>query len=397
MKKGIFKKSRMALLLATSVLSINAFAVLTPYESNQSRQTYGLQPIIESIGTVIFKYKTDVPYEASKNNNAKTEPQVGDTLYVPVDVLESVKAKFAEAYTPQIYTFNDWDGDIEDAKNIAYEVKWYVLEADDTATTLDGKTPEQTNVFANDFGVPFILAPEALGKKVAFRITPRTTNGLPNIGQPLDVMDISKLAGQKYPEDGNGNPDPTQPPVIDETKPGIDNPNIDKPVVEIGSERYDVAVYNEKNERLDNASAVIPYVNSTYHVVVRRINATNDGYEDVTNNDEIKNNLVWTMHRVDPVTGTSLVVNTGIATDAAGDETELNTLRQQPEFVVRIAQDGDQISARLGDDTTTFKTQLKNVNALYKGEPHFSEQGLQLKVVLIADNGESAEAAASRR
>ncbi|SET16085.1 hypothetical protein [Thorsellia anophelis] len=391
MKKMLFKPALIAMVISTSVFTSFSYAALTPYESSTSKQVEGLEPIIPSIGTVIFKQKTGIPYEASKNNGVKTQPQVGDKLYVPVDVLESVKAQYPDAYSADIYTFLDWDGDIENARQMGYEVSWYVLDAEDTSTNLDGKTPVQTNVFSDRNGVPYELSPDDLGKKIAFRVTPLTTNGTPNKGQPLDVMDISKLAGQKYPEGPDGRPDPNLPPVIDETKPETEHPNIDAPIVNVGNERYDVAVYNAKGERVDNAAGAVPYINTTYHVVVRKLNEDKTGYVDVTEQDDIKNNIVWRMYNPALTGEQSLVVNTGIAEAAVGDEAELEALRKTPDFTVKFSPDGDAIETRLGEDTTTFTTQLKNINGLYQDAPNFSEQGLTLRAVLVADNGEEVE------
>lgn len=412
MKNNIFKRTALAIALTTSVFAGSSYAAMTSFESDYTNQIHGLQPIIESIGAVIFKKNASVPYAAAENGGIKADPQVGDTLYVPANILESIKAQYPNAYSDAIYTFGDWDGDKEDGQGIAATVEWYVLEKTDTS--FDGKEPVLTT--PNTYGVPYIIQPEDVGKKIGFRITPKTIYGLPVLGQPLDVIDISKLYGQEYPDtDGDGNPDVDDkgnplPPVVKgpSTDPEDDkNPNIGTEIVQVGDQLYEVRVVNAQGEFMDGKStSFVPYVNSTYRAQVFKITEKDGvkGYEDVSNNPEIKNNIVWKLNTVakagEPNSGHNVVVNTGLSNDAfvTGTDT-VASLQQDIKFKQRIDPTAN-ITGRVGGvdekgnfvenngtetSTLAFTTQVKNENALYKEAPNYSEQGLQIKAVLVAE------------
>ncbi|MFC0178740.1 hypothetical protein [Thorsellia kenyensis] len=412
-KNQFLKRTLVAIALSSALFGTTTYAAIKPFESEKTKQINGFQPIIPSIGAAITKKNQTIPYAAKSNSDVKTVVEVGDTLYVPVGILQATREQYKDALKDAgIFEFKDLDNDeayeggkyqIQSsltpkvgAKSMDVLVEWYAMPKN--ATSLEQGTVVAREVTASDFGVPYEVQPTDAGKKIGFRVTPVTVRGIPNVGVPLDVLDVSLLGGQEYPEvpEQPGVPDPETPPtnIPNNELPKVDNPNIGGGgIVQNPYAKYRVVIVNKAGEVMRNdATAKIPYVNSEYSVKIEKIMQKTDGTLDLVNDKaqyrdltpaesaELQNNIVWQLYE-----GDTLVVNTGISDAAFGDTTELAELKEDATFTVLNPTDTD-INTRLLNGTLTFKTQLSNDEALIKDSEEGSEQGLTLKAILVADD-----------
>lgn len=428
MKNTFFKRTALAIALSSSLFAMTANAALKPVESPVTNQIHGFMPIFPAMGAAITKEGSNVPYAASVNGGEKTTVKVGDTLYVPVGVAESIRADNEEALGSRIYRFADLDGDIEAPAPIALTVEWFAVPKG--TLSFKDATPVQTETAAGEFGVPYKVKLGDAGKQIGFRVTPITALGLPDTGAAIEVLNVATLYGQAYPEitdpknpgtdtDGDGKPDepgtvdPSQPPVVivpvDPENPGTtdpENPNIGGGgIVDSGFAKYQVAIVNAKDELMGTgATGVKAYVNSEYRAVISKIDqdpVTGEivltgglpTYTELTQaeTDALSNNIVWQL-----LDGTTVQVSTGLSDAAVSNDAQaLADLLADPAFDAK-ATDTAKITGRLtGNNTLAFTTQANNADALYNGLPNNSEQGLTIKAILVADDELEIPAAAA--
>ncbi|MFC0178735.1 hypothetical protein [Thorsellia kenyensis] len=354
------------------------------FESDYSNQIYGHKPIIESLGVVIVKAKDNlggalgIPFEQEDGN--KTDPQVGDTLYVPVHVSEAIKAKYPNAYFKGSFQFEDWDKDISNEEEMALKVEWFVIDPAQSVNDLDGLTPVLSGIKHNDLGIGYTVAPDDLGKKIVFRITPIAQTGMPRVGDYLDVLDISKLSGQRYPVDTNNKIDPNQPVISDDNMG--EHPHIGSSIVQGNGEDYLIFILDKNGQRVDEFGTKV-LVNSQYRAKVMKAPTTqfNGDKNDLDVSEEFKNNIVWELHKKLDNGKFERVASTGLSESAKGN---LSDIRGKGTYDPMIAP-GSSVDLRLDEGTLLFKTQLDNETALYQGEPNFSEQGLVLRAILVIE------------
>ncbi|SET57900.1 hypothetical protein [Thorsellia anophelis] len=419
MKNTFFKRTAIAIALSSSFFAMTANAALVQFDSAPTNQIHGFVPIFPAMGAAITKKdEPTVPYAASANGNAKTKVEVGDTLYVPVNIANEIRTANEEALGNKIYRYADLDGDAENSTEIALSVEWFSVAKG--STTLAGGKSLGKGIQTGEFGVPYTVQMSDAGRQIGFRVTPISALGLPLEGYAIEVPNVALLAGQAYPEitdpsnpgtdtDGDGKPDepgtvdPSQPPVVivpvDPENPGgtdPENPNIGGGgIVDSGYPKYQVVIVNSNNEAMSGTGAKVAYVNSQYRAKILKIDQDPTTGEIALTNGEVtyseldeaatsklSNNIVWQLSNED-----GMVVSTGLSEAAFSTDVEGLTALLADKALDPMYKEGADITGRLtGENTLVFKTQLNNEDALHVGAPNNSEQGLTIKAILVADD-----------
>ncbi|SET16111.1 hypothetical protein [Thorsellia anophelis] len=378
-KNGLInRKTKLTLMIAAmcfgGIMSTPVMAAQV-FNSGYTQEIHGHMPYFSSIGAILYQATNGAVYDAAANEGAKAVIKVGDTLRVPTHIEEA-------AYN-QFYTWADADGtgtvgDTEHKANINLSFEWYLLESGATTivpgvnakllTTSDGVTVDTARN-----GAGYVVGVDALNKQIGFRVKAYSVKGVPNEGVYLDVPNVAYLGQQVIDET-----DPSVPPTAVPPGPETENPNIDNKPVAPGA-KYIVDIIDVKtNQPLGNNKV---YVNREYKAVIRALNEAQTGYDDVT--ETMEKYLTWSVYsgnsqsgyvaQVENMTHQGLLNITGDINDFDPDSpTYTEDTKVQSRFT--------------SGDNTTFKTQDLNANALDQVmnlPPHFSEQGLQLRVNLI--------------
>lgn len=365
-------------------ITMNPAQAAQIYGSVFTQPINGFMPYFPSVGTQLFQVAGGgKPYLASENGDQKAVIKIGDTLRVPTNLQEA-------AYN-QYYSWADADGagqysDQEDKANINLSVEWYLLEQGETTinpgvnarllTATDGVSTATGTTATNSQGPGYTVGIIALDKQIGFRIKAYSTRGVPNEGVYLDVPNVAYLGKQVI--------DPTDPSIPPQTvvpDEQAQHPDIENKPVAPGAD-YIVEVIDLKTNQLIGNN--LAYVNREYQAVIKVLNADKTAYEDKT--EEYKKYLTWSIYsgnsaagfqsQVEHMTYQGLMQLTG---DLEAFDPDKATFTADAKVQARFTR----------QDNTVFKTQDVNENTLdqlLNLPPHFSDQGLVLKVNLILPN-----------
>lgn len=361
------------------------------YDSDYTNQIHGFMPIIPSVGPYLFQAENPtVIYKASENGNIKAEVKVGDKLTVPTSLKE-------EAYN-LYYSWADADGvgqysDIEDKENINLSFEWYLVKdgsskiiPDVSAEKLQPEDGVLTD--SSELGPTYIVGPEAVGKKIGFRIKAYSQRGLPKEGIYLDVPNIAYLGQQIGSTDPSVLPETVQPDADDES---TKHPDIADKTVNKGDDyiiRIKDITQGEAAGKWLQATDPI-YVTHIYKAYVQKWDEETNRYQEST--ESLEQYITWNLYLKNDVGPSTPIYEymtaKGVINNIPSNPAELAAFDLSKNVFTYDDQDKAEIAARFVEgNNQVFKIQNTNSDALPKTKvtpENYSEQNLELKVKLI--------------
>ncbi|SET01700.1 hypothetical protein [Thorsellia anophelis] len=361
-----------AVMLSASLSHTLAYA--EPRAASDSLLIKGHAPYIAKIAAIGELYE---------GNTVSLMPKSG-RLYLPIDEDLDIRALDEQTDT--------YPGDLTLEGS---SVEWWLLPADYAAQTLPlSAEPENlvgefagAELLATQTTAEVVLPAGSAGKKLGFRVIPKSETGLPTVGRRLDVLDVAFVSGQ----DENGEPiTPDEPGLAagpDPDNPGIiggdtdvtyytriytfeDDPNVElDPLTPAGMNTDGKKIFLWDETGLTPAEQIKPFADThtTYYAQIVSFK-DNDITQDnlVDNTDTFKASIVWRLKLDD---------NEGNGTYIRLDGTQTT-----------IAPTAEAIDTR---GQATFTTQITNKAAQVATGAERSEQGTQISFVF--DDGKEPD------
>ncbi|SES77037.1 hypothetical protein [Thorsellia anophelis] len=331
-----FKKS--VLLLALAAIFTSSMVQAAIRESAETDPIQGRKPYIDQILITGKLYEGQIV-------SLKPDPK---RIYQPLDKDLDIKE------SPTTAVDGIFLGDLS-----LSTVEWFLLEKDDTEIL-------GSSVKLGD-GIEIPIPAGAAGKKLAYRITPKSTTGIPKIGDTLSVPDVTQISGQD--EDGDPKP-PVIPPVDKGPDPGPDpeNPDIIGPdpttlgvqifIADALGNATDKYILDEIGHLSSENKVGLSEVNTTYVVKIVSKGKSADGSEDRDFSDVYQHSVIWRLKDGDNphiiLDGTQTVGPDTTAIDTTGKlsfTTQLNNLVAQAKHSTNLSEQGMTLSVQFNDGT----------------------------------------------
>lgn len=373
--KFALKPTVIAVMLGASLSHTVAYA--GQRDVGGSQLIFGHAPYIAKIAAVGELYE---------GNTVSLMPNSG-RVYLPIDVDLDIRERDEQTDT--------FPGDIS-LDGAALE--WWLLPADYAPLTLP-KTANAEDLIGEFAGAQLIpdqttaevtLPLGSAGKKLGFRVIPRSATGLPSVGKRLDVVDVAFIAGQ----DENGEPiipeepglaqgpDPENPGIIggdtevtyytriytyeaaaDETATEPD------PLVPAGTNTEGKQLFLWDETGLTPPAEIKPFADThtTYYAQIVSFKGEEISLENLVDNTQtFKDTIVWRLKLEDAENNSTYIRLDGTQTTQAANAEAIDTTGQ-----------------------VTFTTQLTNKVAQVITGSERSEQGT--KISFVFDDGKPAE------